>query len=142
MMDRSIAQRELERIRAQHGGHLQAEHVVDAARPQNSVLHPHFEWDDSRAGEQYRLIQARQLIKIVIAPQRVSSETVVVPFYVNEEKGDGYVSIVEVMSDKDRAFNNVVQAITRAISILRNCPHKTAQKLAHALEKQRDQLKP
>lgn len=36
--------------------------VVDAARPEGSILHPEFEWDDSKAAEEHRKAQARQLI--------------------------------------------------------------------------------
>lgn len=39
--------------------------VVDAARPNDSPLHDRFEWDDHAAGEAYRLVQARALIRSV-----------------------------------------------------------------------------
>lgn len=39
--------------------------VVDAARPVDSPLHDRFEWDDHTAGENYRLVQARALIRSV-----------------------------------------------------------------------------
>lgn len=45
-------------IQDAHGGRLEPEHVVDAARPKNSVLHKHFEWDDAAAAEAYRKDQA------------------------------------------------------------------------------------
>lgn len=37
--------------------------VVDAARDETSPLHECFEWDDAKAGEQYRLTQAAHLIR-------------------------------------------------------------------------------
>lgn len=37
--------------------------VVQAARSEKSPLHSHFEWDDTVAGEKFRLDQARQLIR-------------------------------------------------------------------------------
>ena len=39
--------------------------VVEAARDPGSVLHDHFEWEDSAAAEAYRIIQARGLIRRV-----------------------------------------------------------------------------
>lgn len=39
--------------------------VVDDARPPDSELHNRFEWDDSVAGEKYRLVQASELIRSV-----------------------------------------------------------------------------
>jgi hypothetical protein len=40
--------------------------VVDAAREENSPMHPYFEWDDSEAAQQYRLVQARNLIRVCV----------------------------------------------------------------------------
>lgn len=39
--------------------------VVDAARDPDHALHGRFEWDDEKAGEKFRLHQARQLIRSV-----------------------------------------------------------------------------
>lgn len=46
-------------------GELTPQIVVDEARPEGAPLHDRFEWDDSIAGEKYRLIQAQQLIRVV-----------------------------------------------------------------------------
>ncbi len=40
-----------------------AEEVVRAARPKRSLLHPHFEWNDTAAAEEYRREQARWLLR-------------------------------------------------------------------------------
>jgi len=39
--------------------------VVDTARPVGAPLHDRFEWDDAVAGEEYRKVQAGQLIRSV-----------------------------------------------------------------------------
>ena len=44
---------------------LTPELVVDAARPEDSLIHDQFEWDDQVAGEQHRLSQARRLIRTI-----------------------------------------------------------------------------
>lgn len=46
-------------------GQLTPQLVVDDARPVDSELHSRFEWDDAIAGEEYRLVQARNLIRSV-----------------------------------------------------------------------------
>lgn len=46
-------------------GQLTAQGVVDAARPKDSPLHPAFEWDDQKAAESFRLVQARSMIKSI-----------------------------------------------------------------------------
>jgi hypothetical protein len=60
-----VAAAELERIWEAHDRKLTPAAVVEDARPETALLHEAFEWDDALAGEQYRLWQARQLIKAV-----------------------------------------------------------------------------
>lgn len=57
----------LEMLRKQHQNELLPEDVVADARNDNSPLHPLFLWDDTAAAEQYRLSQARTLIRSVVA---------------------------------------------------------------------------
>lgn len=53
----------LEALLERHGGRISPAIVLEAARDPASPLHDHFEWDDDRASEQYRLAQASQLIR-------------------------------------------------------------------------------
>lgn len=55
---------EITRIANENGG-LDAPLLVNEARPHDAPLHPCFEWNDKKAGEQYRVYQARKLIKSV-----------------------------------------------------------------------------
>lgn len=43
-------------------GCLTSKNVLESARPEDSPIHNIFEWDDSVAAEQYRLVQATKLI--------------------------------------------------------------------------------
>jgi hypothetical protein len=52
------------RLAAEHN--LTTESVVEEARSADSPLHPAFEWDDPRAAHQYRLDQARHLIRALV----------------------------------------------------------------------------
>lgn len=53
----------LKEIAKRDGGLLRPQAVVDAARPKDSPLHGAFEWNNGRAAEKYRLIQAQYLIR-------------------------------------------------------------------------------
>lgn len=64
-VDAAAAGKELDRI-AKERGTVAPESVVDAARPETSPIHPHFEWDDSEAAERYRQVQARQMIRSLV----------------------------------------------------------------------------
>jgi hypothetical protein len=65
---------ELLAIRSQYGT-LADRHVVTAAREPSHPLHSRFEWDDSAAGEAYRLHQARELIRSVRIAYREADES-------------------------------------------------------------------
>ncbi len=53
---------ELTRI-YQRDHRITASSVVAESQPEDAPLHPAFEWDDSEAAKQYRLSQARNIIK-------------------------------------------------------------------------------
>lgn len=57
----------LELLRKQCKGELTPQDVLKDAKNNNSPLHSFFEWDEGKAAEQYRLQQARGLIRAVVA---------------------------------------------------------------------------
>ena len=101
-MSRSRWEIELEKM-AEKIGHLTPEAVVEKARNPNTALHAMFEWDDGEAAEQYRLLQARGLIRRVVVhvTRPTETETVTVRAFVNVERGSTeYVPIRVVQSDE------------------------------------------
>lgn len=65
----------VELAKLRDSGDVTAARVVTASEPENAALHPAFEWDNSIAGHEYRLIQARRLIRaIVIVPETAEGE--------------------------------------------------------------------
>ena len=65
-MEHNEITRELLRIQALNGGLLRAVDVVEEARHPASPLHDRFNWDDTEAAHQWRLQQARQLIRVKV----------------------------------------------------------------------------
>lgn len=65
--DPKIVGEHLELLRVQCNGELTPEDVVKDAENPNSPLHSFFEWKNSKAAHQYRLQQARGLIRTVVA---------------------------------------------------------------------------
>lgn len=53
----------IDRLAEENDDAITAELVVNAAKPARSDLHDAFEWDDRVAGHQFRLVQARELIR-------------------------------------------------------------------------------
>ncbi len=60
-----VAHKEMERIRKQHGA-LTAPFLLDEAREKDNPLHEEFTWDNRKAAEQFRLGEARTLIRAII----------------------------------------------------------------------------
>lgn len=99
------AHEELRRIANRHNGILRPADVVEAARPDDHPLHGCFTWDDSEAAEQYRLWQARELIRVaVIVLPGKDRKPVEVRAFVSlapdrEKDGGGYRSTEKVLTD-------------------------------------------
>lgn len=95
---------ELKRIAKENGGLLQPEVVVDEARLVSSPLHSRFEWDNTVAGQQYRIWQARQLIRVsveVLAGTDKACEVFVSLTPDRERESGGYRVMADVLSDAD-----------------------------------------
>lgn len=45
---------------------ISPQNIVELARDENSVLHNDFEWNDTIAGEKYRNLQAREMIRMFV----------------------------------------------------------------------------
>ena len=94
---------ELEAIAEGNGGILRGIDVIRFAQEnQDSTLNSRFQWDDSKAGHQYRLQQARQLIRPHVTV--VSDDSPEVKVWVSlsgdrvQEDG-GYRRVESVMSN-------------------------------------------
>ena len=116
-------QDEIRRISKAHGGVLKAVHVVQAARPVKSPLHPYFEWDNGKAAEAYRLIQAGRMIRVVVTilPQApTSSVRALVSLQEDRSKpGGGYRIITDVMSDENLRAQLLREALSDARVLIR-----------------------
>jgi hypothetical protein len=61
----AVALPELQKIADEHDNELRPPDVLEAARPRTAPLHPAFEWNNMAAAEQYRLYQARHIVRSV-----------------------------------------------------------------------------
>lgn len=107
----------------ERSGKLTAHDVVRAARNPESPLHSCFEWDDSKAAEQWRLEQARSLIRSVEVRITVQDGgTVSVPVYVRDPARDteeqGYTALESIKGDPDAARAMLYVEMTRVEGLL------------------------
>lgn len=99
---------ELDEIMKVNGGFLDPAKVVKYAEDPNTALHTRFTWDDTAAAQQYRLWQARQVIRlefqVVAGSNGAQREVRAFVSLVDGRRGDedrGYRGIIEVLSDED-----------------------------------------
>lgn len=119
----------LDSIGEASGGVNTPESIVLASRPADHPLHGEFVWDNKAAGHEYRLEQARRLMRRVRYVSRtVHSGPVRVPHYVHSpalDRGEaGYVAITSVERNTrnarvvlDDEMMRVVGAIRRANAV-------------------------
>lgn len=96
----------LEWLRVAASGELTPECVIAVARDPASALHSLFEWSETEAAHQYRLVQARALIRAVVVRYRnvPEAETRAVVAFVNVKHPDRqyYTATAVALSDPER----------------------------------------
>jgi ppGpp synthetase/RelA/SpoT-type nucleotidyltranferase len=105
-----VVKKELEDIEKKNGT-ISAQAVVERARPEDSVLHKFFEWDDAVAAEQHRLAQARHLINMVVVEvKNKSDEPLITRAYVEVDNKNGYRSLSVVVKSPSLRSQLLLQA--------------------------------
>lgn len=98
----------LEELAIANDGRIDAHIVLDAARDPANPLHACFDWDDKRAGENFRLLQAGILIRkwrgVIVRqeaePRRITMQmTRRVQSTSTQRKVGGYETVENIMAD-------------------------------------------
>jgi len=95
--------RELRDLYRKHHNRLHPEDVIQAARNPESPLHDKFTWDDSKAADEYRLIQARRLIAMVkiSIPSGGGEVKTVRAYHALRSEKKGYRHTKDIVTSKD-----------------------------------------
>lgn len=101
----TTVQQELEQIRKDAGGILRPVDVVEFARDPDTALHSRFTWDDDKAAAEYRLWQARTLIRICVTV--LADDSPPIRAYVSlmddrQDDGGGYRTMYNVLRNPDQ----------------------------------------
>jgi len=96
------ATKELEIVRRKAGGVLRPRDVVQYAKSPKTALHALFTWDDDEAATQWRLEEARRIIRasVVVLPQ-VDREVRCYVALQNDRGQDSYRAVADVLSDDE-----------------------------------------
>ena len=99
----SRAGRFLKELAKTNGGVLGPSAVVDAARPKASPLHRMFEWDNTKAAEKFRLLQAAEILRVSVTMIQCRNKKCTVRAFVSigASRGSGndsYYATAKVLS--------------------------------------------
>lgn len=103
---------ELQALSELHGGNLSPQIVVDFARDATTALHARFEWDDTKAADEYRLHQARMVLATV-RYQDDTGKTRRMFVSLTEDRGtsNSYTHTAIVMSDAEKRRRLATMAV-------------------------------
>ena len=119
-----------------NGGVLKVDDVLEEARREDSILHKHFEWDDTKTAANYRKEQARSLIqrcKITLVEGEPVSVRAFVSLPTDRESGGGYRLTSEVISNESQK-EELLRDIRLTIARWSQKLHLLDQDIAELLE--------
>ena len=112
---------ELETIRQRHGGLLRPADVERFARSPRTALHNQFTWDNDIAGYQYRLWEARQLIRVTVSviPGTNRTYRTFVSMMGDRTKGGGGYRIVATMLSTEEGRQRLLDEALEELEVFR-----------------------
>jgi hypothetical protein len=114
-MKSDVVRKALLAICEKHGGVLQPEEVVACAHNPKSVLHSMFQWDDTEAAREYRLWQARELIRVsvIMLPETPDEPVRAFVSLMSDRTKDagGYRCMATVLSNRQQREMLLAQAL-------------------------------
>lgn len=116
-----------ELARLQEDSDLTASRVLAAARPEGAVLHAAFEWDDGVAGHEYRLIQARSLIRAVVQVSDRGEDEGRAPqsIYVHvPDRGEGKYTLLSAVVETPDEYERALTEARRYLDSAENRFHE------------------
>lgn len=117
-MKSNAVAKELELIRRKHRGILRPADVIAFAADEETALHRKFEWNDTEAAHQYRLEQARLIIRTTVRVMREDLPPIhaYVSLQDDRKHGDSYRAIEDVMANAGLRNKLLAQAMAEAES--------------------------
>ncbi len=94
-------------------GSLTAAIVLQGAKAKRSPLHPLFEWDDNAAAHEYRLVQAREVLRSVVLLDETQPDAEPIRAFVTivGEHGTNFTPLMVAMGDADMRQQVVGRAL-------------------------------
>jgi hypothetical protein len=118
----------LEKIQKRCNGIITPDEVVHTAKSPSNPLHSAFEWDNTKAAHNYRKVQARKLLRVVVVRETVEKEggtphvvdiSAFTSVVMSTQQGDDlvsqrvYVPQVTINDDEDLYNQTMADALSR-----------------------------
>ena len=123
MKNATEVRKRIEEMSAENGGRVTPEELVADGENATSPLHEAFEWDDEIAGPQYRLLQARQMLRVLKVEVTITDHSYRVPMFIRNPSlpvtEQGYIRIATVRNNREMAKDAVQCELERVKQALR-----------------------
>lgn len=105
--------KELDVLRKRNGGLLPPAKVVEFARDPSTALHARFTWDDGEAAEQWRLHEARNVVRVYVYVPEGATEPIRAYVSLREDRRaeGGYRSVPDVLKSPDLRSKMLAEAL-------------------------------
>lgn len=107
---KQVVQSEVQAILDAEGA-VTASALVQRATPKDSPAHDAFEWDNRKAGNEYRLIQARKWLRVVVVrTERADDEQLVhVPVSKASDTAEGVYKPISLVAENPDEFERALE---------------------------------
>lgn len=100
-------------------GEVTSSMLVEAAKDKKEPAHAGFEWNDTKAGHEFRLIQARKWLRVVVVKADEQPERLVhVPVVARQGESEGAYKpasvVVQNVDEFERALSEAMQRLNSA----------------------------
>lgn len=100
-------------------GNLTAANLVEASRPKTAPLHSEFEWNNTKAAEEWRKHQARNIIHSLVVVTDDGEQEISRAYFNIERKEPTYESITAIVQNEDKYAALLKQALRELESFRR-----------------------
>ena len=104
------------------GGKVDAEQLVSLAEPKESSIHDAFEWDNKKAGHQYRLVQARYYMRSLHVTTSEEERPEPALIHVKTQEESAFVT-TEQVKDNEEYIQSALSECLRQLMGLRKRYH-------------------
>lgn len=126
--------RELRQIAKKHGGVLQPDDVVSFAQNPRTALHSVFCWNDTEAAKQWRLEQARRMIRVIVVHEPRKGEDIQAFVALRSERYNdgGYRYMPTLMTTEDGRMSVLETALWELVAFQKK--YKRLKELSNVFE--------